>query len=70
MIVINHSVIQRTGFRNHPVIRDSVISVLFVKGLIGRGNIYPSMEAVFQECNNIRGNKLFFAVTNISLLRV
>ena len=22
------------------------------------------MEAEFQECNNIRGNKLFFAVTN------
>jgi hypothetical protein len=32
-----------------------------------RGNVYPPMEASFPECNNIRGNKLFFAVTNILL---
>ena len=33
-----------------------------------RGNVYPPMEASFPECNNIRGNKLFFAVTNILLI--
>ena len=46
------------------------ISVLFVLGRIERGNIYSPMEAAFPEWNNLRGNTLFFAVTNISFLRV
>jgi len=44
--------------------------VLFVKEKKERENIYPPMEASFPESNNIRGNKLFFDVTNISLLMV